>query len=143
MTFSGLTYTLIRVRTPLPWVITRYSYGMIAPYQGYDPRNSEIFAEGENPDGSWEVINLDRYFPYLLGERSARMHFLSFPFDEEARRTSSYKIWAEQLLKHENDRGHAYTSVRISWDEWPVSPTSYDDLRRVPFVERTFITQFP
>jgi hypothetical protein len=142
VTFAGLTYTLLRVRLPLPWTLVRYSYGMMGPFESYNSKNPELVAEGLTREQTWEPIDLGTYFPTLRGERSARMHLLSYHFERDWDvRMAAYTSWALQVLKHEQEEGREIVSVRLFWEEWPVSPAGYEALRTPVFAERQFITQ--
>ena len=131
--------------TPLflqPFVL--FGYGMMAPYQGYERLNTDLFAEGLTANGQWQEINLDPYFPVLRGEKNIRETKLLFRDGSGADIVTAHarKI-AERLLTVEHEHGHAFQSVKLSWEEWPPSPLGYDALRHSSSLPTEVLVTYP
>ena len=92
---------------------------MMAPYQGYNTHAKDILLEGQQPDGSWQRIDLDTYFPHGTGERSIRVRF--YPFPEEVRK-DKYEELARHILRLEEE----YRAVRLSMQQWPLTAEGYE-----------------
>ena len=143
ITLSGFLYTLFRIHTPLvPWIFTRWSYMLMAPYQGYATYNEDIIAEGQRADGTWEVIDLSQYFPYILGETNVRLHMRSFRYlDDPDLFREKFTLTAKRLLMLEQ-RGKPYTALRLSYIRWPIPMRGgYAFNRHEPFLEKEVITE--
>ena len=135
---------MFKVQLPgIPWPVLRYFYGMMAPYQGYSTVNADLLAEGKNPDGTWERIDLDRYYPMIRGNRIMYRRLRSFLSQGEAAHQQKYTELATLLLKREKRRGETYAAVRLTWQEWPVSPLGWDALRREPLIKNYPLTEVP
>lgn len=133
-----LTMTKIQL---LPMGILRWSYGMMAPYQGDTPWNADFAYEGRLPSGTWETIDIDHYFPQQQGERNVRKFIRTYQAEGPAAHTEKFTEFAQILLGHERDRGKQYDAVRIWYEEWPRSPAGYQALHLSTFTTRQFVTQ--
>lgn len=144
VTAFAFLYTMIRVRPPaMLWPMVRFSYGMMAPYQGDTETNEDLVLEGQLPDGRWEIIALESYFPFGFGEANVRTYLRSFKARGRDILRAKYAELGWQILMRERDHGRMYTTVRLLWQEWPRSPAGFGFLRRAPFVETFVITQVP
>lgn len=139
---SGFLYTLFRIHTPLvPWVFTRWSYMLMAPYQGYSTENEDIIAQGQLPDGTWETIDLSRYFPYIVGETNVRLHMRSFRYlDDPNLFREKFAVTAKKLLALEA-KENPYIMLRLSAVRWPASVAGYTFNRQEPFWGKGVITE--
>ncbi|MBI3331858.1 hypothetical protein HYZ99_02755 [Candidatus Peregrinibacteria bacterium] len=140
ITVSAFLYTMVRVTPPIPRLLLFWSYGMMAPYQGDTWFNDDLRAEGQLPDGSFELISLDPYIPTGFGERNVRKHLKTFQPDHDTYRRK-FTAFARALLERERARGKLYDAVRLTWLSWPRSPEGYDALKHPPFLTEEFITQ--
>lgn len=142
ITLSGFLYTLFRVEIPLvPWVFTRWSYMLMAPYQGYATYNEDIIAEGKKSDGTWETIDLTEYVPYILGETNVRLHQRSFRYlDDPNLFREKFTITAQKLLILKQKK-YPYTALRLSYIRWPATIGGYTFNRHEPFWEKEVITE--
>lgn len=166
ITLSAFLFTMTKkeVFPFIPWRVTRYAYGMMAPYQGYSEYNVDLLAEGKrNEPGlvlrlrpasqgsaqddmgsneTWEVIDLDPYYP-MMHRGSAIMYkrLRSFLVDGEDIHKQKYDELASLILKQERARGRAYEAVRLTWEEWPRSPEGFDAMRREENITEYFITE--
>lgn len=150
ITGAGFLYTMLRLRVPLLWPFAYFSYSAMAPYQGYTTLNDELIAEGLREDGVWERIDPYPYLaPLRQGGRHIRLHlrgFLIFDADDatnRARLREKYTDLAWLLLDHEQRQGRSYNTIRLLWQEWPISPAGYDALQHDPFTDTELITQVP
>ncbi len=51
MNIGGFYYTMTKKYPPIiPWRVSRFSYGMMAPWQSYTMTNTELVAQGELPE---------------------------------------------------------------------------------------------
>ncbi len=139
ITASAFLLTLFRIDLPFLRPIVAYSYGMMAPYQGYERTNMELFAEGEI-EGVWEAIDLDPYFPVLRGEKIAREFFMIYSDKNPEAVTAAATRIAQKLLHLENSRGHSYTSVRLLWHQWYPSPEGFAARRTETLMTRLLAT---
>jgi hypothetical protein len=136
---------MARVRF-LPQDLVVFVYSTMAPYQGYNRDNDELRAQGQLPDGSWETIDVRRYYPLGHGWESLRMRLRSFrtkEFDDPSEvpgLLARYEDLGRLLLAAERRRGMPYESVRLTWESWPLSPLGYDALRLPAFVTTEEIT---
>ena len=144
LTASAFFFTMTKIPVPLiPERLLRFSYGMMAPYQGYSTVIGDLLAEGERSDGTWETIDLDPYYPMILGNQLMFRQLRSFERDGEAVHKEKYTELARLLRDREEWRGRAYEAVRLTRIEWPTSPAGFAALRREPFLTKYFITQVP
>lgn len=144
MTISGMSYTLFRYKLPgVPRSVRQFSYGMMAPYQTYRTHNEQLTAHGKHPDGSWEVINMDEYLPYVRGERAMRSYLLTFRVQGDEVLYTKYTEFAEQVKRLELDRGREWEAIKLTIQVWPMSPAGYEYLRIDPFIESEFLVQIP
>ena len=144
VTAAAMLYTLFRIETPVPWPVTRYFYGMMAPYQRYRTINEEMKAEGLTERGEWVKIPLEPYLPFLRGEQALRAYFVSFRVlygDEE--RFRQYRLYAEKLREREAAAGRNFVEVRLFLIEWPMSPAGFDFLKQEPFLTSTPLATYP
>jgi hypothetical protein len=130
----GLSFTLFRW-SPLPKHVTRFFYGLMAPYQGYNTRNLELVADGKKPDGSWERIDRAPYLPGSHGERYFRGAMLSSRVRGPERTRRDYETFARRLTELEAERGKAYAEIRLQIETWPTSPDGYEALRDAEHIE--------
>ena len=140
LTASIFLYTMVRVEIPwIPERVHRFFYGMMAPYQGYKTQNFDLLAEGlraersevrgqrsETSEEQWEKIDLDPYYPMILGNQIMYRRLRSFHEVNEEISKKKYTELAELLLKHERERGRAYEAMRLTWQQWPVSLEGYE-----------------
>lgn len=134
MNTGGFLYTMTKKYPPLiPWRLSRFSYGMMAPWQSYTITNTELVAEGRGVDGVWERIDLWPYFPYMRGERGIRETLRTF----RGQRNQKYAAMADMLKEREAKNGKVYEEIRILWERWPKSVDGYSALRKEPEVETT------
>jgi hypothetical protein len=143
VTAAAFVYTMTRVRpVPYPlWPLVQMSYGMMAPYQGDTEINEDLIAEGKRPDGKWERIHLDPYFPVGFGEKNVRKFLRSFKAQGTEVHRRKYTEFAWKLLERERRRGRPCEAVRLLWQEWERSPAGFHFLQHEPFVSTQFITQ--
>lgn len=125
----------------LPMSILRWSYGMMAPYQGDTPWNADFTYEGRLPDGSWQLIDIAYYFPHQFGEANVRRFIRTYQASGTLEHRDKFTEFAEVLLAHEHARGKKYDAVRIWYEEWPRSPAGYSALHLPAFTTRQFVTQ--
>lgn len=142
VTLSGFFYTLFRIHTPfVPWVFTRWSYMLMAPYQGYATYNEDIIAEGKKSDGTWETIDLAQYVPYILGETNVRLHQRSFRYlDDHDLFREKFTLTAQKILALEQKK-HLYTALRLSYVRFPATVGGYAFSRHESFWEKEVITE--
>lgn len=141
ITGSALLYTLFHIRTPVPWTLTRFSYTMMAPYQGDTEINEDLVAFGEYADGSTAIIDLDRYIPGGKGERNVRKYLRSFRRTEDDLQVRKYTEFAQLLLERERKKDPHIRAITLNWHVWPRSPHGFDALRQPPHLKATFITR--
>lgn len=147
---DAFVYTMSHRHVGLfPWTVTRFFYALMAPYQGFKEWNEEVVAEGQRSDGTWEQIDLQRYYPtYTRGQRVTRQLLTTVEW-QGARRgdpqllTRRYAALAEQLRSRESASGRSYVSIRLWREDWPVSPDGYAALRLPAFTSRTLLVQAP
>lgn len=144
VTLSAALFSFTKVNvTPIPWPVLRYSYGMMAPFQGYSTTNVDLLAEGLNDKDEWKTIDLDPYYPMILGTQIMYRRMRSFSFIGEDMHKQKYTELAELLLEREKHRGRTYEAIRLTWQEWPASPKAWDALRKESEITNHFITQIP
>lgn len=147
VTLSGCFFAISRMYMPfIPHILTFFSYGMMAPYQGYDHSAFQLAAEGLPVGGSeWVPIDIKKYQPYLRGERNVRSSDYSMSSSEEELQLAPkrYRMAAHQLLRLEKERGNEFSSVRLLWEDWPLSTESFDALHHETFWTRSVIMQVP
>lgn len=132
LTICALSFTLFR-SSPLPISVVSYFYGMIAPYQGYSEYSADLKAEGLKSDGAWEAIDLTKYFPVSMGERTYRMNMQTARNRGRSVAEAAYENLKIQLKEHEGERGHLYSDIRLTFDVWPTSPAGFAALRLPAF----------
>lgn len=144
VTLSGLMYTLFRVHLPgVPLILSRFSYGMMAPFQHYLTYNEELIAEGRLEGGEWMRIDLDSYLPFVRGERAMRSYLVSFRVRGEEVWPQKYREFADKIQMLEEGDGRVWESVRLSFERWPMSPAGYSYLRHPPFTQIYPQSQIP
>jgi hypothetical protein len=144
VTFAAFLFTMTRVRVPvLPWPLVAFSYGMMAPYQGYHPWNGDLRAEGLAASGGWERVDLSPYFPFGRGEANIRTFFLTFRARGESELRDQERKFARQVWVRESESGRTYRHLRMWREQWPASPLGFDALRREPFVTTELLSQVP
>ena len=143
-TAAGMSLTLFRYHIPgVPLFVAKFHYRLMAPFQGYDRQNVELVADGKDADGTWRQINLDPYFPYGRGERSLRAALLSFKFRGKDVQLAAYHRMALRIQELEQERGRAWSSVRLVAEYWPMSSDGYLALRTPANVDRKLLTETP
>jgi hypothetical protein len=144
ITGAAFIYTMTGIALPVPWHLLRWSYGMMAPYQGDTDWNADIRAEGKLPSGSWETIRLQPYYkPFGHGEEMSRKYLVQEAATNIAGKEQLYRKIAEQLLTHQKRAGKEYTTVRIWRDRWPRSPEGFEAQRLPAFTETVLLTEVP
>lgn len=141
VTAAALLYTLAGKFTPIPWGITRFFYGMMAPYQGYPKTSEALVAEGLT-DAGWEIIPIEQYQPYMRGEKGFRINQMSFRAlydDDEVER--QYGLFLAQLRIFESEEGRTYSKLRLWEERWPMSPEGFETLRQEPFLKRSLLAE--
>lgn len=133
VTLGGLSYTVFRIRLPLPQIFWLYSHSTMAPFQGNSPRTFDVVAEGLKEDGTWEVIDMQHYIPLSRGWRSVRVALLEIP---PAEKDEAYDDMALLLLDRERTAGRMYEEVRLTKEYWYASPYGYEAMRKDPYIER-------
>jgi hypothetical protein len=142
LTAYAFFFTMVRIELPaIPHRVLFFFYGMMAPYQGYTTYNFDLLAEGKKVDGVWERIDLDPYYPMILGHRVMFRRLRSFHAAGEALSKQKYTELAMLLQKHEAEKGRTYESIRLMWQTWPMSTDGWDALRREPFVTNYPLTE--
>lgn len=139
VTAGAFVFTMTKWHPPIPASILRWSYGMMAPYQGDTGWNADFVYEGRLADGTWETIDLDAYLPYGFGERNVRKFLRVYKRDGDAEHRRKFAEYALLLWDHERARGKEYTAVRMFFETWPRSPAGYSFLRLPAFTTRELI----
>ena len=143
VTLAAFVFTMTRIRIPLiPWPLVHWSYGMMAPFQGYTRISKELVVKGIRSDGTPEQVDLAPYSPFFYGEANIRTYFPPF-IDEPAELQRRYRFMAERLLALEREQGHGFDQLRLSFELWPASPAGYEFLRQESFVSREDILTVP
>jgi hypothetical protein len=140
ITFLAFLYTLLDIRPFALRHFVNFSYGMMAPYQGYERTNKGLIAEGQTSDGTWHQIDLAPYFPVLRGEERIRFFFMVIKYDTGVPYTEAAEKIAQMLLRLEHQKGNDYTALRLFWIEWEPSPAGYDALMHKEFFKKLLIT---
>ena len=136
-TLSGFSYALFRYKLPgVPRFFRQWSYGMMAPYQTYRTINEELVAEGRRGE-LWERIDLGQYLPYVRGERAMRSYLVTFRARGKEVWPGKYEEYAKLLSAMEERRGRSWEEIRLTLEEWPMSPGGYEYLRHDPFIRYT------
>jgi hypothetical protein len=154
MTSYALWFTMVRTQVLpfIPWEVLRYHYGMMAPYQGYTTYNVDLYAEGrtqhsaQNDIETWEPINLEPYYPTIPGTQIMYRRLRSFSFLEDilpGTHGEKYRELATLLLEKERQKGHDYEAVRLTWQEWPMSPEGFYAGKNEQDTVNYFITVVP
>ena len=129
ITAGAFVFTMTKLEPPLPEDVLRWSYGMMAPYQGDTSWNADFVYEGQLPDGSWEAIDVDPYMPYGFGERNVRKFLRVYEREGLPMQRRKFTEFGQLLLDRERARGKQYSELRVFFESWPRSPISYDALR--------------
>lgn len=140
VTFSAFLLTMFRFYPPIPRSILLFSYGMMAPYQGYERYNADLRAEGQDSSGAWHAINLDPYFPVIRGEEHIRKYYMIFTDKDPVAITTASTTVATKLLQLEKEKGKDVRAVRLYWDQWLPSPLGYEALRTASGSFRDLLT---
>ena len=146
LTLTAYAFFFTMVRLELPFIPSRalhFFYGLMAPYQGYTTENFDLLAEGRKEDGSWHRIDLDPYYPMILGNQVMYRRLRSFHGEGESVSKRKYTEFALLLRAHEKERGRFFERVRLTWQAWPMSPKRWDALRRDPLVKNYPLTEVP
>ena len=139
LTLTALILTMTKLLV-LPLSIVRWSYGMMAPYQGDTYFSADFVYEGRLPDGSWEVITIDPYMPYEFGETNVRKFLRIYQDRGTEGQRKKFTDFALILLERERARGTPYTAVRIWFEQWDRSSGGYEFLRTPLFTKRELVT---
>ncbi len=143
--FTAYAFFFTMVRIELPFIPNRmlhFFYGMMAPYQGYTIENFDLLAEGKKGE-NWERINLDPYYPMILGNQVMFRRLRSFHAESEEVSRKKYAELATLLLKQEKEKGQAFERIRLTWQAWPMSIRAWDALRRDPLIKNYPLTEVP
>ncbi len=140
VTAGALIFTFTKVALLLPEAVTHWSYGMIAPYQGDTSWNGDFIYEGQRSDGSWEVIDLDPYMPYIFGEQNARKFLRVYQRLGNLDHRRKFGEFALLVLDRERARGKSYQAIRVWFDQWDRSPAGYEYLHTPEFTRRELVT---
>jgi hypothetical protein len=116
--------------------LARYSYGMLAPYQGDSDWNSDIAVVAWQGNAS-VLLPVDTYFPGMLGERNVRMILSHIPAWETHEKKQAFERVFSQILTHERQAGRPYDRIDVYAEDWLRSPESYDARR--PSARRFFL----
>ena len=148
ITFLAFVLTMTHTYVPVVSTVLRpviaYSYGMMAPYQGYERLNEALMAEGLGADGTWRSISLDPYFPVLRGERKIREYYLIYGDGKNPDIVTEHATRvAKTLLQLEHERGSEFTAVRLSWDQWQPSPLGFEALHHEPSLFTRLLATYP
>jgi hypothetical protein len=129
-TVSGMMFTLWRVHMPgVPYILSHWSYGMLAPFQSYLTYNEDLVALGRHSGGSWEAIELSKYRTHGKGEESIKMYLPMYRGLQEEGLSKKYKQYAEQLRLLEMKHGITWEEITLEMHRWPRSPGGYEFLR--------------
>ncbi|MBI5155993.1 hypothetical protein HZA45_01825 [Candidatus Peregrinibacteria bacterium] len=140
---ASLLFTVLRFPILLRIPLMTFSYGMMAPYQGFNRSNVDLRAEGQDERGVWQRIDLAPYYPVEVGEAIARRHLFAFRAQGDDAARAAYADLARQLLIHESVQGYHWRRVRLFWDSWPVSAYGYEAMRHAPLVTSVFLAEVP
>lgn len=102
-----------------------YVYGMMAPYQGASPLNRELVLVGYDERGVATVIDMDRYFPGLKGERNARQMLDQIADRSTETLRTYYLLYLQDIDAHLQDEGRAFLSYALWRETWAQSPEGY------------------
>lgn len=142
ITASGALYSFTRYAVPfIPFRVMWFSYGMMAPYRGLDDHASSMSVEGRRAgELEWEVFSIDQYeWPFMRAEKIVRWSSMPFATMSDEMNRLRYKSAAEKILEYHDQ----YESVRLVWEQWPLSYEGYETHRREPFVHRKILIQVP
>ena len=144
ITLAALFRTLFGVYPPfLPERLVYTSYAMMAPYQAKSDLNAQLRIEGKMPNGDWIDIPLTRYIPFGRGERSYRSYMPGIRFTRPDILEESYEQFARDILRWEHHHGSTIESVRLFWDQWPLSPDGFEALRKAPDLDSHLLVIVP
>lgn len=122
-------------RGPLPWLVG-IEQGMMSPFQWVTRQNTELVAEAQRADGSWERIDLDRYVPEGRAWR-LKQQWIMISRNDAAPVLQSM---AQNLLRKERAAGFPYVLLRLIWETWPVSPLGRETVRDETHTTRRFLS---
>ena len=142
---SGLLYTLFRVSLPfVPDQLTWWSYGTMGPYQGYLINNGKLVALGQTSNGEWVDFDVDRYTPYIPGERDVRNFLVSFRANKDKTLyQTKYQQMAQRLLELEAAKGTHWQQIKLYWYNWPKSTAGYQTLMTEPYIHSYHLATAP
>lgn len=137
-TVSGALFTLQRVHMPgVPYILSHWSYGMLAPFQSYLTYNEDLVALGRHPDGIWEEIDIKKYKTHGRGEESVKIYLPMYRGLQDEGLHEKYIEYANLLLLLEKQHGYSWDDIRLEMHRWPRSPAGYEYLRVPAFTEIT------
>jgi hypothetical protein len=129
-TVSGMMFTLCRVHMPgVPYPLSHWSYGMLAPFQSYLAHNDDLVALGRHSGGLWEAIEMDKYRTHGKGEESIRILLPMHRGLQKEGLSEKYDAYAEQLKTLEMKHGNMWEEITLEMHRWPRSPGGYEFLR--------------
>jgi hypothetical protein len=129
-TMSGMMFTLCRVHMPgVPYTLSHWSYGMLAPFQSYLTYNEDLVALGRHSGGLWEAIEMDKYRTHGKGEESIKMYLPMYRSLPEEVLKEKYEEYAEKLRTLEMNHGNTWEEIALEMHTWPRSPGGYEFLR--------------
>jgi|CXWL01.1.fsa_nt_gi hypothetical protein len=147
---SFLAFYLTMLHADFPFLpafldpVIEYSYGMMAPYQGFERLNAGLMVEGVDAKGEHHSIDLDPYFPVLQGERTIREYKMIYQNEEHVDEAEEFsKKIAKILFELERKRGHNFQSIQLSWDQWQPSPQGFETLHHEPFIFTRPLAVYP
>ena len=138
ITAGGMYQTATHNRSWAFPLLSEFSYGMLAPFQGDSDINAEVVLIAEEAGGATRILPVGRFFQGELGERTARSLLEQLKGRGELSALQEiYDPMLSQMLQHERERGHPYVSLSLYKEEWPKSAEGYEALRTRSI--RTFI----
>lgn len=142
VTLCAFAYTMTRADVWLPRQVLVFFSSMMSPYQGDGPWHYALVAEGLLPDGQWETIDLDPYYPYGRAERLARSNLATYhKLLGDELRTQKFTELALRLLVHERQKGKPYEVVRLIQQRWDRSPGGHEFLRAEPMLASRILAE--
>lgn len=116
--------------------LTRFSYGMLAPYQGDSDENYDIAVVAWHQNMS--VLHpVHQYVPGIFGEKILRITMVFIPEKDIEGRRKAYTSFFSQILEHERDTGKQIDRFDVYSEVWQRSPLSYYERR--PLAKREFL----
>ncbi|PIR54591.1 hypothetical protein COU75_00120 [Candidatus Peregrinibacteria bacterium CG10_big_fil_rev_8_21_14_0_10_42_8] len=129
-TVSGMLFTLFRVYLPgVPFILSHWSYGMLAPFQSYLTYNENLLALGRHSKGVWEPIDMSTYKTHGKGEESIKIYLPAYRGLQEEGLHQKYQEYADLLRKREEEHGRLWDEIILEMHRWPRSPAGYEYLR--------------